>query len=158
MRIVLAPLDFSDATPRVVEEAAKLAQEVNGHVILLHVSRMPERPPHFATEMAHLAEAIRETEEAADRKLLAIKEDLRARGVATQSLRLTGDPKTDIVDQAEKARADYIVMGSHGHSSFRELVMGSVTSAVIKRSNRVVVVVPAPKTLADRTADPVTKS
>ena len=145
MKMVLAAVDFSVATPRVVDEAAKLAQAVDGYVILLHVARVPESTPHYATQMAHLAEAVREMEAAADRQLAEVQEGLRARGVTTQVLRLTGDPKKEIVEQGEKLAADYIVMGSHGHSTLHDLAVGSVTSAVIKRADRVVVLVPASK-------------
>lgn len=102
--MVLAPVDFSDATPRVVEEAANLAQALDGYVVLLHVARLPERMPHYPTQMAHLAATIQEIEAAADQGLLELKENLRQRGVATQSLRLTGEPTTDIVEQAEKLK------------------------------------------------------
>jgi nucleotide-binding universal stress UspA family protein len=151
MKVILAALDFSDATPRVVEEAAKLAQAVDGQVVLLHVARVPEAMPHYATEMAHLAVAIREIEAATDRQLSETERGLKELGVVTQSLRLTGEPKKDVVEQGERLAADYIVMGSHGHSALHDLVIGSTTSAVIKRSNRVVLVVPAPKTA--RTAE-----
>ena len=151
MKVILAALDFSDATPRVVEEAAKLAQAVDGQVVLLHVARVPGAMPHHPTEMAQLAGAIQEIEAAADRQLLETERGLRERGVVTQSLRLTGEPKKDIVEQGERLATDYIVMGSHGHSALHDLVMGSTTNAVIKRSNRAVLVVPAPKTA--RTAE-----
>jgi nucleotide-binding universal stress UspA family protein len=143
MKTILAALDFSDAMPRVVHEAERLARAVNGHVVLLHVARVPEAMPHYATQMAHLAVAKSAIAAAAGRQLERIKESLWQRGVATQSLRLIGDPKRDIAEQARKLAADYIVMGSHGHTALHDLVVGSTTSAVLKRSNRVVVVVPA---------------
>lgn len=153
MKTILTPVDFSDVTDRVVEESARLAQAFGGCVVLLHVARGPSALPHYASEMANLAAARNAIEAGADRNLEALKDRLRQSGVATQTLRLTGEPKRDIIEQAEKLSAGYIVMGSHGHTALHDLVLGSTTSAVIKRTRRVVVVVPALKPAArDRDA------
>ena len=145
MKMILAPLDFSDATPGVVEEAAKLAAAIDGHVVLLHVACGPEKLPPYAFETTRLVRVRSASEAAAEQQLAKIKEDLRVRGIKAHMLRLMGDPSTDIVEQADKLQADYIVMGSHGHSALHNLVLGSTTHAVIKRSKRAVVVVPARK-------------
>jgi nucleotide-binding universal stress UspA family protein len=145
MKMILVPLDFSDATASVVEEAARLAKAIDAHVILLHVVRLLTPVPRYSTERTNLAEAIRVTEAAAEEELERTKIDLCTRGIAVHTLRLTGNAATDIVEQAEKLDVDYIVMGSHGHTAFYDLVVGSTTSAVLRRSRRVVLVVPAPK-------------
>lgn len=150
--MIVAALDFSAATPRVVEEAAGLARAVGGYVLLLHVTQLPQALPRYATEMASLAVAKRAIEAAADRRLAQIRDQLGQRGVAAQTLRLAGDPKRDIAEQAKRLAADYIVVGSHGHSALHDLVVGSTTSAVLKRSNRVVVVVPVPSREVSRAA------
>ena len=147
MKMILAPLDFSDATPGVVNEAANLARAIDGHVVLLHVVWVPPTVPRYATEMASL-QARSAIEAAAKQQLAKIKEDLCPRGIAAHMLCLTGEPSTHIVEQAEKLGVDYIVMGSHGHSVFHDFVLGSTTNSVIRRSKRVVVIVPAPKETA----------
>jgi nucleotide-binding universal stress UspA family protein len=52
---------------------------------------------------------------------------------------------THILAQAKKLRADYIVIGSHRHSAFHDLVVGSTTSGVLKRAACPAVVVPPPQ-------------
>lgn len=52
-----------------------------------------------------------------------------------------GHPPAVIVDAAKRARADIIVMGSHGRTAFRSLVLGSVTSKVIAGTSIPVVVI-----------------
>jgi Zn-dependent M28 family amino/carboxypeptidase len=46
---------------------------------------------------------------------------------------------------AEKHDADFIVMGSHGHTAFYDLLVGSTTHGVLMRSKCPVVIVPAVK-------------
>jgi nucleotide-binding universal stress UspA family protein len=161
MKMILVPLDFSDAAAGVVDEAAKLATAIPGRIILMHVVRTLTALPHSSTEMAHLALATKALEATAEDQLGRIKTELRTRGIAVQTLRLTGNAATDIVAQAEKLGVDYVVMGSHGHSALYDLVIGSTTSAVLRRSRRPVVVVPAPKEAKNprgRRAAPATTS
>ena len=93
MKFILAPIDFSDATPPVVDEAAKLAEIFEAHIILLHVVRVP-RSPSAVAEFGGRAELAKALEVAAERQLLELKADLLKRGVAAHPLRLTGNPAT----------------------------------------------------------------
>jgi nucleotide-binding universal stress UspA family protein len=51
----------------------------------------------------------------------------------------------EILNQADELNADLIVMGTHGHGAMYNLLVGSVTKGVLKRSTRPVLLVPAPK-------------
>ena len=48
-----------------------------------------------------------------------------------------------ILKEAGRVDAGMIIMGSHGHGAFYELLVGSVTEGVLRRSDRPVLVVPA---------------
>ena len=52
-----------------------------------------------------------------------------------------GAPIQHIVRQA--ASADYVVMGSHGHTALYDLLVGSTTHGVLMRAKCPVVIVPA---------------
>jgi nucleotide-binding universal stress UspA family protein len=54
---------------------------------------------------------------------------------------LEGDPATSIIEYASKNGADLIVMGSRGLSTFKRLVLGSVSSKVVQESRIPVLVV-----------------
>jgi nucleotide-binding universal stress UspA family protein len=45
-----------------------------------------------------------------------------------------GDPATTIVDEAREWKADLIVMGSHGRTGVRRLLLGSVAQAVVSHA------------------------
>lgn len=142
MRIVLTPIDFSPATALVLDEAARLADAFAGYVILLHVVRPSEAVTEYGMDPASLAYLTMAFERAADRRLAEAKRELQRRGVAVQSLRLTGLPALDIIEQAEKLGADYIVLGSHGHTALYDLIVGGTAHAVLKRARCPVIVVP----------------
>jgi len=54
---------------------------------------------------------------------------------------LEGDPATSIIEYASKNGADLIVIGSRGLSTFKRLVLGSVSSKVVQESRIPVLVV-----------------
>ena len=49
------------------------------------------------------------------------------------------------MEQAKKLGADYIVMGSHGHTALYDLLVGSTTHGVLMRAACPVVITPAQK-------------
>jgi nucleotide-binding universal stress UspA family protein len=57
-----------------------------------------------------------------------------------------GDPRSEIVDEAGKWRADLIVMGSHGYTGIRRFVLGSVASSVVSHAPCSVEIVRSKKT------------
>jgi nucleotide-binding universal stress UspA family protein len=144
MKTILAPVDFSPASRRVLAAAVSLANTLRARLVLLHV--VP--PPVFINEAAlmlneitRLAEA---QEQAAARHLARLEKALKPRVPAIACVSLSGAPARRIVEHAAKVDADYIVLGSHGHTAFYDLLLGSTTSGVLKRARCPVVVVPPP--------------
>jgi nucleotide-binding universal stress UspA family protein len=68
-------------------------------------------------------------------------ERARHAGIATITIVAVGDPATEIAAQAEKLRADLVVVGSRGLGAVSGALLGSVSSALIRRSRVPVTVV-----------------
>ena len=71
------------------------------------------------------------------------------RPVPGDSIQLIGDPVGVILEQAAQLPADYIVMGSHGHSVLYDCVVGSTAAGVVKRAECPVMLVPPEGKQAD---------
>lgn len=149
MNTILVPIDFSSVTSAVLREAARLARSTKARLILAHAVQ----PPVVATDYGLLADIgfyLNALEKNADRRLASLQARLCATGLRVETVRFTGFPTTGILAEAKKRSAAYIVIGSHGHTAFHDLLVGSTTSGVLKRSTCPVVVVPAPKKPARR--------
>jgi nucleotide-binding universal stress UspA family protein len=59
---------------------------------------------------------------------------LKKKGIKTQFVVLDGDARSVIVHAAEKWKADLIVMGSHGYTGIKRLLLGSVASFVVSHA------------------------
>ena len=60
---------------------------------------------------------------------------------------LEGDPAEEIIRHAAEARADLIVMGTHGRTGLARLLMGSVAEKVLRGATCSVLVVKMPQRL-----------
>lgn len=145
MKTILAPIDFSAVSDAVVAEAAALARAHVGRVVLLNVVQPPPIMNEYAAFADSLAEITAAGEKNAARALAKFEAKLTRDFVAVETVSLVGPPIPHIVEQAEKLAADYIVMGSHGHSALYDLLVGSTTHGILLRAKCPVVIVPAAK-------------
>ena len=142
VKTILAPIDFSGVSDAVVEEASTLARALNARIVLLTVIQPPIITSEYAPMMENLAEITAAGEKATAKKLAAIKQQLQTDMIPTESIQLNGAPVAHIVEQAQKLSADYIVMGSHGHTAVYDLLVGSTTHGVLMRAKCPLVIVP----------------
>ena len=134
MKTILAPIDFSEVSGAVVSEAAALARESKGRVVLLTVIQPPVISSDYAPLMENLSEIMVCGERAAAANLAKVQSRLEKDSIPVETIQLTGAPVAQIVEQAAKLSADYIVMGSHGRKGLEKLVLGSVTQRVLSDS------------------------
>lgn len=142
VKTILAPIDFSGVSDAVVNEAATLARALNGRVVLLTVIQPPIITSEYAPMMENLAEITAAGEKAAAKKLADIEQRLQKDMVPAETIQVNGAPVAHIVEQAAKLAADYIVMGSHGHTAVYDLLVGSTTHGVLMRAKCPLVIVP----------------
>ena len=55
-------------------------------------------------------------------------------GLTIETVVRDGDPRTVIVDEAKEWSADLIVMGSHGYTGLKRLLLGSVAHSVVSHA------------------------
>ena len=91
-----------------------------------------------------MPEAISE-DEGQTSKLAMWQEEIARDGIKVSLHEPTGTVAEEILNQGDELNADLIVMGKHGHSAMYNLLVGSATKGVLKRSTRPVLLVPAPK-------------
>jgi nucleotide-binding universal stress UspA family protein len=145
VKAILAPVDFSGITDSVVTQAATLVRALGGKIVLMNVLQPPVITSEYGPFLENIGEIVMVGEKAAAKQLARWQEKLVAQGIATETLQFTGAPVPNILKQAEKIGADYIVMGSHGHTAFYDLLVGSTTHGVLLRAPCPVIIVPADK-------------
>lgn len=72
---------------------------------------------------------------------------LKESGFKAQGRVVQADPRTALIEAAEREKADLIVVGSHGRSGLAKLLIGSVATHVVTHAHCNVLVVKLPKAL-----------
>jgi nucleotide-binding universal stress UspA family protein len=142
MKTILAAIDFSPVSRAVLDTATELARVNQGRIVLLNVVQ----PPAVVSDLGMLAGDVlqftAEVERGSRRHLQQIAKRLTSKRYELERVCVQGIPRLEILAQARKRGADYIVMGTHGHTAFHNVIAGSTASGVLKRASCPVVLVP----------------
>lgn len=142
MKTLLVPIDFSPATTSVLEEASRLAKALSAEVILMHSTQPPIVTSDYGLAVENVQEIVAVTEKHAEKQLSHALASLKKQEVKARVHHSHGSAITCIVDYAKEQDADYIIMGSHGHSAIYDLLVGSTTHGVLKDATCPVIIVP----------------
>ena len=149
MKTVIAPIDFSDISSQVVAEAESLAKAIGGRIVLVHAVR----PLSVINEYSPEAERLFEEEErSAEATLQGWHRELEGAGIENEAVVRHDFPVAAILDEAAQARADYIVMGSHGRTALHDLLVGDTAHGVLRKAPCPVLIVPSARYTRARAA------
>ena len=140
---VLVAVDMSAASVQAVEAVRRLFPAQGLRVIVVHVA---EPNPAFVGWEAGpevVRDQVAETIRRERHEVEAIVASLREQGLDATGRTLQGEIVATLVAEAERAEADLLVVGSHGHGAAFDLAIGTISSALIRKSTRPVLVVPS---------------
>lgn len=151
MKTILVPLDFSDATDLVVTKAAEIARQFSAKIVLLHIVEPVATYVPVGATMDVVAATpppinIDENIDAFEKRLASLAHPLQTSGLEVEVSAFVGLAVDDILEQANKRNADFILLGSHGRGALYHLFSGSVVTGVLKRATCPVIVIPAKAT------------
>jgi len=150
MKTILVPIDFSNVSDDVIAASRLLARATRARIVILGVAQPPVITSEYGTMIENIGEIIAYSEKTIARQLKALAKRIAAPGLPVETVQLTGAPAPLILAQAEAEKADYIVMGSHGHTALYDLVVGSTTHQVLRKARCPVMIVPPPVKKATR--------
>jgi nucleotide-binding universal stress UspA family protein len=142
---ILVPTDGSKAAQKAVMYALDLAKQLKASIIILSVidKRSFMGKTVSSREAArHVIEPVEDyLREAAEGFATEVMKLCEKSGVKAKTLITAGHPVEDIVKEAARAKADMIVMGSHGKTALTAAVLGSVTYGVIHKETKIPVLI-----------------
>jgi nucleotide-binding universal stress UspA family protein len=132
IRTILFPTDFSDAAGPAFALACSLARDHGARLIVIHVTSVPDLAyAGYGVPGSALGveEYFAHTRQELDR-LQPIDPKIKC-----EKHLVDGDAGDEILKVAAEARADLIVMGTHGHTALWDRLMGSVAERVVRRAD-----------------------
>ena len=141
---VLFPTDYSDASKKALDYVKKLKEAGTEEVILLHVLDDAELHSlkYYGASNPDIYDTVNKlNHQRAKEELAIIADELKKTGLTVRVMIVKGIPFQEILRIEEKEDVSMVVIGSHGKSAIEGVLLGSVSTKVVRRSTRPVLVI-----------------
>jgi nucleotide-binding universal stress UspA family protein len=132
---VLVATDFSPTSLVALQRGSELALRHGARVLLVHTEVLHPVPvggPRGVMLSVGIDQQVREMSRT---RLEELADSTRSQGLEVETVVTSGSPSVGIVEQADEAGADLIVIGTRGLSGFRHLLLGSTAEHVVRHAN-----------------------
>lgn len=140
-KLIVVPTDFSAPSAQALRYGAALAERFSAHLLVIYADLFMPPVDFTATAAATFDLSREEMVEAAREQLQRLAEENIPRTVPYDVRVVVSGPVDAIFAQASETGADLIVMGTHGRTGLRRLLVGSVAEAVMRLASLPVIVV-----------------
>ena len=149
---VLVAIDGSTSSMHAIDYAISIAVKNDSQLIILyvidfykytHLSSSIILAPTFGSEkyLEEKSEAEKLMNKIKENFKLKINDNTKSKKLKTEIVEGAKSVATTIMEYAESENVDIIIVGSRGRTSFKKLLLGSVSSNVIKSAHCAVLVV-----------------
>ncbi len=135
---ILFAHNATPAAERALLYLEHLARLENAEVVVLHVYEPPER--YLATQGYEAL--LRQLEAVAQEVVNDAVEHLQKAGIAALGIIHAGVPARTILETAQDEKISLIVLGTRGPSNMTDILLGDVSTEVLRRANCPVLLVP----------------
>jgi nucleotide-binding universal stress UspA family protein len=134
---ILVPLDGSKRAEAILPHAEELARLYDARIVFVQVVEpilplMGPVPGYVALYQRGFVRRKREAEAYLDN----LQREFRAKGINTRVCVIEGPVVEEILNAAERERADLIALASHGRTGLAQVFYGSVAAGVLHRIDR----------------------
>ena len=142
---LLVALDLSEPTELIVKKAQELAKEMSAQVWILHNAEPAPDVLEFRVDPQTARDSLAERFCREHRQIQEIAKRLRKEGLEAKALLVRGPTVETILKEASDLDVDMIIVGSHGRSAVFQLLVGSVSEGLLRKSRCPVLIVPTRK-------------
>jgi len=138
---ILYPTDFSNVSKKALGYLTQLKDAGTEEIIVLHVidKRGIDAISRYGAGNAETV--IREITKEAKEEGKKIEKKLIQSGLKVKMIIERGVPLKEILKIEEKEKISVIIIGSHGKTNLKEMLLGSVSEKVIRQSKSPVLVI-----------------
>ena len=155
-QLILVPTDFSGPAAHALRFASQLAVRFGARIRLVYADYFVPPVDFSASAAVEYALTSDEAADKAKQRLIQLAGDLLPQRVEYETRVVVDSPVPAIIDEARSAKADLVVLGTHGRTGFRRFVVGSVTETVMRNVNVPVIAI-SPLTDARRIGAPLSR-
>jgi len=140
MKTILVPTDFSKNSDNAIHFALELNKKLNAKVTLFHSYVVPA----YASDIPVVMASDDELKSASEKGMNQLGERLKMDypGMDIETMIHDGYAEDEIVAATTDNKTDLVIMGTQGASGLREVLIGSITAAVMEDTECPVLAIP----------------
>lgn len=131
---ILCPLDFSEGSEHAMLYALAFAQAYDAHLELLHVVELPFLPSYSTAGVPDLTLPVDQIQDECQKRLQSTVEEQKEKHEDVEGKVLAGAPFVEIIEEARDGDFDLLVVGTHGRSGLKHMLIGSVAEKVVRKA------------------------
>ena len=139
---LLVALDLSEPTQIIVKKAEEIAKKMSAQVWILHNAEPEPGVLEFKADPQAARDSLAEKFHLEHRQIQEIAKRLRKEGLEATALLVHGPTVEIILKEASDLDVDMIIVGSHGRGAVYQLLVGSVSEGILRKSRCPVLIVP----------------
>jgi nucleotide-binding universal stress UspA family protein len=139
---LLVAVDLSESTRKIIDRIVAIAGDHPLQVWILHNAEPESDHVEFRVDPLAARETLAKKFHEAHCRIQEIAGRLRKAGLEATALLVHGKTVDTILQEAADLDVDIIAVGSHGWGAMYELLVGSVSKEVLRRSPVPVLVIP----------------
>lgn len=134
---ILVPTDCSELSTEATRVAISFAKQFQASLTLLLVT--PTEPLAVLNDYGYFSpelhqKLVQESDRRAAAELNEFWSNFETTDLGANLVNVKGDPFTEIIRFAKENHTDLIIMGTHGHTGIKYILMGSVAEKVVRYS------------------------
>ena len=129
---ILVPVDFSENSQKILRTAVDFAAKFKAEVVIVFVVQSFDDYSGFFVPHMPIIQLEEELVKSAGEKMQSFVAETLNGSVPYSTTVLVGDVVEEINRFAGEAKADLIVMGTHGYKGLDKILFGSVAEKIVK--------------------------
>ena len=142
---LLVAVDLSESTQTIVDKVEEINKDYPAKVWVLHNAEPEPDFVEFKVDPLAARETLAKRFHNEHRQIQEIANRLRKAGLDATALLVRGATVETILKEASDLDVDMIVVGTHGRGAMYQLLVGSVSEGILRKSRYPVLVIPTHK-------------
>jgi nucleotide-binding universal stress UspA family protein len=136
LKKIIVAVDFSICSQIALRHAVQLAEQVDAEITAMHVVEFPRLVvPHEVILVGETQEPIEVfSRRRASEELAALLDGIAPGAQRLEGKVAVGNVRDELLQEASAGRYDLLVTGTHGHTGWSHLLLGSVGEQLVRRA------------------------
>jgi universal stress protein A len=132
---ILVPVDFSPASHEALDLAVRMAGRSGAALTLMHVYEPPSY--QLLPDAIYIAspELMAKQISQMNEQLETLRRETEQRGPRATSALSEGNAYVELIKEVNSGRHDLVVIGTHGNTGLKHLLLGSVAERIVRTAN-----------------------